>query len=596
MATNKPRITIRVAESSLELEKQKSLTDTEDEEVDSAPEEAKQELLKLLTPYPRIREALRVPRTANNTRLLEALSEAPDKFETLRNGGLSLADAVRVLDMLDLALEAPPEHKESKIAAKSVLTKCVLPCLCLTELVICGLLIWTIETSTGGWNVGKCSLVMFTNITCTEQTTRCAVDLEVRAAQGSLRFYTMQGWHLPVSYKTEMGGLSFASYFGERLKCCNDANGRVGPCCDLMESQSEIFCDNLALLGRKAWDGTPCPSNGWDCLFLIDGFDDAKATDLKFYTPPDLMGFIISAGMVMILLLLAVLWSLIVRFCDCTACLKRKMQWLQELTNREEDDAEVEVVETTVARPSFRPSATVDTVGTIGEDFLTKPKSAPRVTHFRGSMRNRMVEEELVISPELGHVPEALLTLPGVVQQLEMVVEEKRGKERKEALEQECRKYLKWEAYEKPLTELDSEDIHPNFKVGNLNRYAVMAEEARKQKCSLSPLIDPLPPSIHLPPSIPGSQGSTSRPSTAGPQTMEAWARPPSAKRRVPGRPQSASARPGSGRGRPGSAARPGSAMRPQSAVRPQSALRPGSAMRPMIPPSTPAKIEVANL
>lgn len=238
----------------------------------------------------------------------------------------------------------------------------------------------------------------------------------------------------------------------------------------------------------------------------------------------------------------------------------------------------------------------MDTVGTIGEDFLTKPKSAPRVTHFRGSMRNRMVEEELVISPELGHVPEALLTLPGVVQQLEMVVEEKRGKERKEALEQECRKYLKWEAYEKPLTELDSEDIHPNFKVGNLNRYAVMAEEARKQKCSLSPLIDPLPPSIHLPPSIPGSQGSTSRPSTAGPQTMEAWARPPSAKRRVPGRPQSASARPGSGRGRPGSAARPGSAMRPQSAVRPQSALRPGSAMRPMIPPSTPAKIEVANL
>eukprot|EP00913_Durusdinium_trenchii_P021421 g20133.t1 len=138
MATNKPRITIRVAESSLELEKQKSLTDTEDEEVDSAPEASKQELLKLLTPYPRIREALRVPRTANNTRLLEALSEAPDKFETLRRTRPfgTTADAVRVLDMLDLALEAPPEHKDSKIAAKSVLTKCVLPCLCLTELVM----------------------------------------------------------------------------------------------------------------------------------------------------------------------------------------------------------------------------------------------------------------------------------------------------------------------------------------------------------------------------------------------------------------------------------------------------------------------------
>ena len=35
---------------------------------------------------------------------------------------------------------------------------------------------------------------------------------------------------------------------------------------------------------------------------------------------------------------------------------------------------------------------------------------------------------------------------------------------------QECRKYLKWEAHEKPLTDLDDNDIHPNFKKGNLNR------------------------------------------------------------------------------------------------------------------------------
>eukprot|EP00913_Durusdinium_trenchii_P021423 g20134.t2 len=316
----------------------------------------------------------------------------------------------------------------------------------------------------------------------------------------------------------------------------------------------------------------------------IDGFDDAKATDLKFYTPPDLMGFIISAGVVMILLLLAVFWSLIVRFCDCTACLKRKMQWLQELTNREEemsashsqmlpalqDDAEVEVVETTVARPSFRPSATVDTVGTIGEEKYggrgasDQPRAGACARGFADPPRG---------GPAAG---------------------DGGGREA-------------WEGKKGGPGTGVPEDIHPNFKVGNLNRYAVMAEEARKQKCSFSAnqhphelerlftggtTKDPLPPSIHLPPSIPGSQGSTSRPSTAGPQTMEAWARPPSAKRRVPGRPQSASARPGSGRGRPGSAARPGSAMRPQSAVRPQSALRPGSAMRPMIPPSTPAKIE----
>ena len=35
---------------------------------------------------------------------------------------------------------------------------------------------------------------------------------------------------------------------------------------------------------------------------------------------------------------------------------------------------------------------------------------------------------------------------------------------------QECRKYLKWEAHEKPLTDLEDDDIHPHFKNGNLNR------------------------------------------------------------------------------------------------------------------------------
>ena len=108
-------------------------------------------------------------------------------FSRSRNSGLSLAEAVKVVDLLDLALQAPEETKQRRIAARSVLTRCCLPFLCLTELFVCGLLIYTLESSTGGWNIGKCSLVTFTNITCTEQTTRCAVDVEVRATQGDLR-------------------------------------------------------------------------------------------------------------------------------------------------------------------------------------------------------------------------------------------------------------------------------------------------------------------------------------------------------------------------------------------------------------------------
>jgi len=584
--TGKPRITIRTAETS--VSHVASGTSGEDESVDEAPEEAKVELLKLLSPHPRINEVLRVPRTAKGHALVDALAIAPNKFEALRSGGLSLADAVKALDLLELALQAQPEQKAQKGISRSAVTRICLPFLFLTELLICGLLIWTLETSTGGWEVGKCSLVMFTNITCTQQTTRCAVDVEVRSTRGTLRFFTMQGWHLPVTYKTEMGGFSFASYLGDRLKCCNDANGRVGPCCDLMRGTSEIFCDNLALIGAKAWDGTPCPSNNWDCLFLIDDFDPAKASDLKFYTPPDLVSFIIAAGVVALFLVLAIFWSLIVRFCDCTSSCKKKWSRLQQLASREgEDENEVEVMDAPLStKPAFHPSSTQDAAGTIGEDFMQKANSGGvrQSSRKRGPSRRIQEEEELVISPELGHVPEALLALPGVVQELEVVVEEKKGEARNKALEEECRKYLKWEAHEKPLTELNDDDIHPHFKnSGNLNRFVLMAEQARKQKdAALSPLIEPRPPSAHFP-SAPGVMRSA-RPSTTGGsrghQTVQAWARPVSGKRPRPG-----SAAP---------ASRGGGAVPVR--VRPQSAQRPGSAMPPMMPPSAPARIEVANL
>lgn len=568
--SGKPRITIRQQSTGV------SVKDEEEIEVDQAPEDAKVELLKLLGAHPHIREVLRVSRTAQGQTLIEALSIAPNKFEALRHGGLSLADAVKVLDLLELALQAQPEEKARRAIGRSAVTRICLPCLFLTELLICGLLIYTLETATGGWEVGKCSLVMFTNITCTEQTTRCAVDVEVRSTRGTLRFFTKQGWHLPVTYKTEMGGFSFASYLGDRMKCCNDPNGRVGPCCDLMESTSEIFCDNLALLGKRAWDGTACPSNGWDCLFLIDDFNPAKASDLKFYTPPDLLSFIIAAGVVALLLVLAIFWSLVVRFCDCTGCMKHRMGKLQRFASRNEQEDEAEVSEVPLtAKPNYRTSMTQDTAGTIGEDFVQKTNSVR--TNNRKTKRVQE-EEELVISPELGHVPQALLTLPGVVQELETVMDAKKGEAaRNKAVEEECRKYLKWEAHEKPLTDLEDDDIHPHFKNGNLNRFVLMAEQATLQKKALVPLIEPRPPSAQFP-QVPGSGGSmrSQRPGTANSgrgQTPQAWARPGSAKRR------------------PGSAAR-----RDSRGPRPQSAQRPGSAKPPMLPPSTPARIEVSNL
>ncbi|CAE7766052.1 set5, partial [Symbiodinium pilosum] len=132
-------------------------------------------------------------------------------------------------------------------------------------------------------------------------------------------FYTMQNWYLPVSYKTEMGGSSYASYLGDRLKCCNEregvAAGQVGGCCSLMEPTTEIFCDNLQLLGLTAYDGTPCPANNWNCLYLVDEFDPAKAKAVQTYIPPNIINFIVPAGIVGALIILSILSSAIIACC-----------------------------------------------------------------------------------------------------------------------------------------------------------------------------------------------------------------------------------------------------------------------------------------
>ena len=51
---------------------------------------------------------------------------------------------------------------------------------------------------------------------------------------------------------------------------------------------------------------------------------------------------------------------------------------------------------------------------------------------------------------------------------------------------QECRKYLRWEAHEKPLNQLGDADIHPNFLNGNLNRPT--ARETLQPKFPFNPI------------------------------------------------------------------------------------------------------------
>lgn len=559
-----------------------SFSASEQEESEETLVAAREELISILRRHPHIREAFKVPGNASSAAILKALSHTPNKFESLRNAGLTL---------LEMALQAPEEEQVVQRVGRKSILRIWLSSLCFLELAICGALLWTLETAAGGWSEGTCSISMFTNITCREQTTtRCAVDLEVRGSlDGRLRFYTMQNWYLPVSYKTEMGGNSYAAYLGDRLKCCNEregeAAGQVGGCCSLMEPTTEIFCDNLQLLGATAFDGTECPGNGWNCLYL------------------NITNFIVPIGIVAAILVVSVLSSAIM------ICCRKVSDRLPERFHRRSvdyEDAE-DALEDMERDGSSKARSAAGSQGSPGQSprsassskrrsklskkDLSMPMevveeigdSSPTATVTSGSFRDfskmsgpsgpsrqqSFMEAPVALSTAVASVPEAVLSLPGVVQELENAAALKKGEaQQRKAVEEECRKYLKWEAHEKPIHTLEEKDIHPDFRNGNLSRYAVMAQQAQSQNAILSPLIEPLPPSTHQPPKLPGSRPGSSRPGTAGrPQSVQAWARPASAL----------------------------SSGRPTSAQRGAKAKRPANAKMPQKPPNLPAKIEIAN-
>ncbi|CAE7334394.1 set5, partial [Symbiodinium sp. KB8] len=586
---------------------------SEQEESEETLVAAREELISILRRHPHIREAFKVPGNASSAAILKALSHTPNKFESLRNAGLTLSEAMKATDLLEMALQAPEEEQVVQRVGRKSILRIWLSSLCFLELAICGALLWTLETAAGGWSEGTCSISMFTNITCREQTTtRCAVDLEVRGSlDGRLRFYTMQNWYLPVSYKTEMGGNSYAAYLGDRLKCCNEregeAAGQVGGCCSLMEPTTEIFCDNLQLLGATAFDGTECPGNGWNCLYLVDDIDPARAKAVRTYTPPNITNFIVPIGIVAAILVVSVLSSAIM------ICCRKVSDRLPERFHRRSvdyEDAE-DALEDMERDGSSKARSAAGSQGSPGQSprsassskrrsklskkDLSMPMevveeigdSSPTATVTSGSFRDfskmsgpsgpsrqqSFMEAPVALSTAVASVPEAVLSLPGVVQELENAAALKKGEaQQRKAVEEECRKYLKWEAHEKPIHTLEEKDIHPDFRNGNLSRYAVMAQQAQSQNAILSPLIEPLPPSTHQPPKLPGSRpGSSrpgSRPGTAGrPQSVQAWARPASAL----------------------------SSGRPTSAQRGAKAKRPANAKMPQKPPNLPAKIEIAN-
>ncbi|CAE7930452.1 unnamed protein product [Symbiodinium sp. KB8] len=117
---------------------------------------------------------------------------------------------------------------------------------------------------------------------------RCLVEVAVRS--GTF-FGSKNPWALPIVHVGGRGEI--ARYQGDPFRCCNDMEGYVGSCCDLvaggvsaLTAQSAVgatrnrtFCDSWGILGRTDHMGETC-----DCSALMPARQD---DDADLYDPDD---------------------------------------------------------------------------------------------------------------------------------------------------------------------------------------------------------------------------------------------------------------------------------------------------------------------
>eukprot|EP00931_Biecheleriopsis_adriatica_P061557 TRINITY_DN37015_c0_g1_i1.p1 TRINITY_DN37015_c0_g1~~TRINITY_DN37015_c0_g1_i1.p1 ORF type:complete len:604 (-),score=90.65 TRINITY_DN37015_c0_g1_i1:57-1868(-) len=482
---------------------------------------ARKRLLRILRENPKVFLALRLPLGSDDRTIMKEMRKYDNPFELMRSAGMSIGDATIVKELVPLAMKAPPIKLKIKTKTSAeLLVQIGAGVAFLVLLIMAAIIVYTILMSTAGWEVGKCSITMYTNQTCTQDTARCQFEVKVRGAD---TWVVMKSWGMPVEYHFKMGvGSQVVRFSGDALRCCNNAEGELRSCCD-MQDRNAVFCDAWGSLYND-FNGKPCPSENWDCLYKM-GEDPAFASEVEPYTPPDIMPFMICAIFSAISLVLMFLARILIAaninpckpIINCYRWIGDRVVQEDEMYDEDPEEAAKPKGTSTkkvsqIARASQK-STNSSTVKDLKEAEANKNSDATAAKEDAAQKRRQSIAS--AASPHTGSSadssedsssedsverirrgrqtedPEPLVDgstddLPGMVRSPKA----QEDPEIEDVTEATYMKYVQWDSMDKDFRDLTPVDIHPYFQKGPLTRLQTQARNEIEDL--LPPIIEPL--------------------------------------------------------------------------------------------------------
>jgi len=292
---------------------------------------ARRQLADIVRNNAEVMLALQLRKNTDDRAIVRALAKVRDLFELLRQAGCTIVQATRAEELMELAIEAPDVKPPKRSRARYFY--CAAGVIVFVIFLLVAIIALEVSQASQGWEVGSCSMTLFHNQTCFQEMGRCFVEVAVRS--GTF-FGSKNPWALPIVHVGGRGEI--ARYEGDPFRCCNDMEGYVGSCCDLVAGGvsaqlAETFCDAWGILGRTDHMGERCPSGVWPCLFTVD--EETETVDeLMYFSQPDVSVYVGAIAVLVMILVVGVVVRLMQIFdvrCDCSALMPA----------RQDDDADL---------------------------------------------------------------------------------------------------------------------------------------------------------------------------------------------------------------------------------------------------------------
>lgn len=273
----------------------------------SKPGGTKEKLLKLIRSHPACVLALRLDVTMriSDEDIMEALANSADNLDIDFRERMVPEEIIQ--EILNLRLEARAEAAlMSKIRRHNVWIVFIRLPLCASGLLVfISLVLWL---TTFEYTRAVCALYEFANATCSQANT-CLFRVAVQLPGEEFSIFH-PAWKMPAE---EAYGTAIFAENGP-FKCCNrprfyagaaeaatgamgsDAVGAGTPCCDFLDDNRSLFCDNFGDLDRRPHPVSECPSSPWYCGVKTEIVDrETHVKELKPWVEPPSLEFFLAS-------------------------------------------------------------------------------------------------------------------------------------------------------------------------------------------------------------------------------------------------------------------------------------------------------------